>query len=60
MRPWIELIDGDSPWDEFKAFEDWVKMNIHPETVEYFENAPSGFSPYLYVALADEFDKLND
>ena len=59
-RPWAGLIEGDSPWDEHKAFEDWIKTKIHSETCEYFENAPSGFSSYLYAALADEFDKAND
>ena len=59
-RPWADLIDGDSPWDEYKAFEDWIKTKIHPETVEYFEDAPSGFGSYLYAALAAEFDKANN
>ena len=59
-RPWGDLINGDSPWDEYTAFENWIKTKIHPETVEYFEDAPSGFSSYLYAALAEEFDKAND
>lgn len=58
-RPWANLIDGESPWDEHKAFEDWIKSKIHPDTVVYFDNAPSGFSSYLYAALAAEFDKAN-
>lgn len=61
-RPWAPLIPegNDNPWAELAAFEEWIKSLIHSDTVEYFENAPSGFSSYLYAGLAAAFDQARE
>jgi hypothetical protein len=60
-RPWNGIIyeNDESPWSEYAAFEEWVKSLLPEDCRQYYDDAPCGFSSYLYAGLASAFDKSN-
>ncbi len=61
-RPWNNGTETseESPWEEYGRFEDWIKSLLpDDESREYYADAPTGFSSYLYAGIASAFDKSN-